>query len=185
MPPPPDQHDFSAPHANHSTLREGVAAGLLGGFAVAAWYFVIDLVAGRPLHTPNVLGRLVFFGASGPPEIIHAPSVLGYTVIHFAAFAVVGIGLAALMHLAIRDISLRMGVWIGLVVAFGLFNGVGFLLSQATGDRLEWGWALGGSLAAVVVMGVYLWRGHPEIRRSFESVPLGDEVESPPHPPAR
>ena len=40
-------------------LREGVVAGLLGAASVAAWFFVLDVVNGRPFFTPAVLGAKV------------------------------------------------------------------------------------------------------------------------------
>ena len=63
--------------------------------------------------------------------------VLGYTVVHFMIFVLMGMGLTLLVHMASRNIALRMGVWIGLVVAFGLFAGLTFMMGTATGDRLS------------------------------------------------
>jgi hypothetical protein len=47
-------------------LREGFWAGCIGAGAVAAWFFVIDLINGRPFFTPAMLGSAVFWGASNP-----------------------------------------------------------------------------------------------------------------------
>ena len=54
----------------HSTVREGLIAGLLGAALVATWYFVFDTAAGRPFHTPNVLGK-VFFRGDLEPGVRH------------------------------------------------------------------------------------------------------------------
>ena len=43
--------------AQHSIVREGLIAGILGATAVAVWFFVVDLISGRPLFTPRVLGE--------------------------------------------------------------------------------------------------------------------------------
>ena len=50
----------------HSIVREGLIAGFLGATAVAVWFFVVDLIGGRPLFTPNALGEglLSIFGRS-------------------------------------------------------------------------------------------------------------------------
>ena len=50
----------------HSIVREGLIAGFLGATAVAVWFFVVDLIGGRPLFTPNALGvgLLSVFGRS-------------------------------------------------------------------------------------------------------------------------
>jgi hypothetical protein len=169
---------------DHSTLREGTAAGAIGALIVAAWYFIVDTAGGQPLHTPNVLGRILFRGTLAPGIRQIMPNVvLGYAVIHFMIFMLMGMGLTLLVHMASRNIALRMGVWIGLVVAFGLFAGLTYMVGMATGDRLSPLSVASGSLFGVLGMGAYLWRRHPRLGRSFYKAPLGDEVKPPPHPP--
>ncbi len=168
----------------HSTVREGAIAGAIGAFVVALWYLVVDAAGGRPFHTPDTLGKVLFHGDLTPgirhvvPEV-----VLGYTLLHFVFFALVGMGLTALVHLASRNIALRVGVWIGLVVAFGMFAGLTFMLGAATGDRLSPWPVVTGSLLGVLGMAGYLWRRHPRLGRSFDQAPLGGEGRAPTHPP--
>ena len=168
----------------HSTFREGVVTGVIGAVIVALWYFIVDTAGGQPLHTPNVLGKIFFRGDLTPGVRQIVPQmVLGFTVVHFIAFALVGMGLTLLVHLAARNIALRMGVWIGLVVAFGLYAGLTYMLGTATGERLSPWPVVTGSLLGVLGMAGYLWRRHPRLRRSFDQAPLGAEVQPPPHPP--
>ena len=168
----------------HSTLREGTMTGLIGAVIVAIWYLIVDTAGGQPLHTPNVLGKIFFRGDLTPGVRQIVPQVvLGYTVVHFVIFALVGTGLTLLVHLASRNIALRMGVWIGLVVAFGLFAGLTYMLGTATADRLSPWSVISGSLLGVLGMGGYLWHRHPVLVRSFDQAPLGAEVKPPPHPP--
>jgi hypothetical protein len=163
----------------HSTVREGLVAGLLGAMIVAAWYFVFDAAAGRPFRTPNVLGKVFFRGDLGPGAREVIPGIVaGYTVLHLLMFALAGIGLTFLVHLASRNLGLRMGLWIGLVVAFCLFTGLIYMLTTATGERVPLWTVVGGSLAAVAAMGWYLWRRHPRLATDAQ---LGDE--STPHAP--
>jgi hypothetical protein len=165
----------------HSTVREGLIAGLLGATIVAAWYFVFDLAAGRPFHTPNVLGKVFFRGDLEPGAREVIPGIVaGYTVLHLVMFALGGIVLTFLVHLATRNLGLRMGLWIGLVVAFCLFTGLTYMLTTATGERVPLWTVVGGSLAAVVAMGWYLWRRHPRLATEAQ---LGDEVKATPHAP--
>jgi hypothetical protein len=168
----------------HSTVREGVAAGLIGALIVAVWYLIVDAAGGQPFHTPNLLGRIFLRGEVGPgvPRIL-PEAVLGYTILHFVAFALVGMGLTLLVHIATRNIALRMGVWMGLVVAFGLFAGLTYMLGAATDERLSPWSVVSGSLLGVLGMAGYLWRRHPRFGRSFDEAPLGAEVRPPPHPP--
>src|SRR5205823_1851736 len=37
-------------------LREGFIAGLIGAGAVALWFLIVDIIAGRPFFTPAMLG---------------------------------------------------------------------------------------------------------------------------------
>lgn len=169
----------------HSAMREGTVAGLLGGAGMAAWFFLVDLAGGRPLRTPSVLGQVVFGGDATPSVgTIDAGAVAGYTLLHFAVFIAVGILLARLVHLAIRNLALRMGLWVGLLIAFLWFNGHMYMLSRALDARLQWWAILGGSLIAVALMAGYLWRAHPQLAESFRQVGLGDaEAQNPPAPP--
>jgi hypothetical protein len=167
----------------HSTVGEGTVTGLIGALIVAAWYFILDTAEGQPLHTPNVLGKIFFRGDFAPGlRQIMPPLVIGYTIVHVMTFVLAGMGLTLLVHMASRNIALRMGVWIGLVVAFGLFAGLTYMVGVASGDRLSTWSVVSASLFGVLGMGGYLWRRHPRLGRSFHEAPLGDEVRPPPHP---
>jgi hypothetical protein len=163
----------------HSTVREGLVVGLLGALVLAAWYFVFDLAAGQPLRTPHVLGRLFFRGDLPPGGDVDPGIVAGYTVLHLLMFGLAGIGLTLLIHLAARNLALRMGVWLGLVLSFLLFAGLTYMATAATGEQVPL-WSVGaGTLAAVAAMGWHLVRRHPRIRTDAQ---LGGEAT--PHSPA-
>jgi hypothetical protein len=169
---------------DHSTVREGAVTGAIGALIVAVWYLIVDTAGGQPFHTPNVLGKILFRGDLTPGVRQIVPHVvLGYTAVHFLTFVLIGMGLTLLVHLASRNISLRMGVWLGLVVAFALFAGLTYMLGAATGERLSPWSVISGSLLGVLGMGGYLWRRHPRLVRSFDEAPLGAEAKAPPHPP--
>src|SRR5882724_11534087 len=96
----------AAMHAQeHSTLREGVVAGAIGGLIVALWYLLVDTAGGQPFDTPNI--------------------------------------------------ALRMGVWLGMVLAFGLFAGLTYMLGTATDERLSPWSVVSGSLLGVLGMAGY------------------------------
>ena len=78
---------------DHSTVREGTLTGAIGALIVAAWYFIVDTAGGQPFHTPNVLGRIFFRASFGPGVRQIMPNVvLGYTVVHFMIFVLMGWG---------------------------------------------------------------------------------------------
>lgn len=168
----------------HSVTSEGAQVGVVGAAIVAVWYFIFDVIAGHPLHTPDLIGELLGFGRHATDAgLVGTLAVV--TVVHTAVFVVAGIGLAALAHLALRDVAWRMGVWIGFVIALFFFTSLAYALGPITGEQLPYWKMVGGSLLGVIGMGSVLWRLHPALGRSFHEVPLGDEGESVPHPPGR
>ena len=97
--------------------------------------------------------------------------MIGYTVIHVLAFILVGMGLSFLVHLAARNPALRMGVWIGLTIAFGLFAGEMYMLGTASGERFSPWSVISGSLLGALGMAGYLWRRHPGLVQSCTRSP--------------
>lgn len=172
------------PHQQHSNVREGLVAGLIGGLVVAAWYFAVDMGRGEMLYTPNVLGQVFVQGDSIPStRTITSRAVIQYSILHFGWFFLFGVGLTALTHLATRNPTFRMGVWLFLVTGSVFWFGISFMLYTLTDQRFPWVTALIGTLLGVGSMGFYLWRAHPTLRGSMRHLPLGAEVKSPPHPP--
>jgi hypothetical protein len=152
-----------AMRTGHSIVREGLIAGILGATAVAVWFFVVDLIGGRLLFTPNTLGEglLSIFGRS--PES-RAVNIIAYTIFHYAAFTVVGMLAVVLIHTGERIPSVLAGSMI-LFVAIELgFYGLVALLQQTVLGNFAWYQILAGNLLAAVLMGTYLWRSHPAMR---------------------
>lgn len=73
-----------------------------------------------------------------------------------------------------------MGLWIGLVVVFGYFAGLAYMLATSTSERVSFRSVAGENLLALAAMAWYLWRRHP---RLGTRAPLGAEVKTPPHAP--
>ena len=96
------------------TYQQGLVAGLIGAATIALWFFIVDLVNGRPFFTPNVLGMALFRGGASiePPtsQTISLEMVLVYTWVHGMIFCLIG-GLASrLLALAERDLHLGFGI---------------------------------------------------------------------------
>jgi hypothetical protein len=152
----------------HSIVREGLIAGFLGATAVAVWFFVVDLIGGRPLFTPNALGvgLLSVFGRSPETPVVN---VIAYTIFHYAAFTLVGMLAVVLVHAGERMPSVLAGSMI-LFVAIELgFYGFVALLQQTVLGNFAWYQILAGNLLAAALMGTYLWRSHPSMRRGLVS----------------
>ncbi|MGH7508476.1 MAG: hypothetical protein ACREMZ_03270 [Gemmatimonadales bacterium] len=172
------------PHQEHSAIREGLLAGLIGALVVVAWYFVMDLGRGQILYTPSVMGQVFVQGDTIPAvRTVATEAVVQYSLLHFGWFLLFGIGLGALTHLAARTPAFRMGIWLFLMVGFLFFLGMSYTLYWLTDQRFPWLTSMVGGLLGIGSMGFYLWRRHPGLRGTFQQAPLGDEVRPPPHPP--
>jgi hypothetical protein len=154
-----------------SALFEGVVTGLIGAGSVALWFFILDLISGRPFFTPAILGAGVLGalggGFGGRGMLAH---VLIYTVFHVAAFIAVGI-LAAQATQALERRPSRVA---GFAILFAVLE-LAFLAGTAVlaGSELfgayAW-WQFGvANLIAALLMGRYLWRiTHPQEEWDWE-----------------
>ncbi len=143
---------------------DGIRAGLVGAVTIALWFGILDVVWGRPLYTPMVLGTAIFRGGVGleHPETL-APSVeivLGFTWIHMLAFLLVGMVAARLLVLAEHDSHLGFG----LLLLFFVFQ-VGFLwacmlFAEPVLQALAWPAIVVGNVLAALAMVATLRRRH-------------------------
>lgn len=161
---------------NHSILREGAVAGVIGATVVALWFLVVDLASNELFYTPELLGRSVLSVLG--PTAGDSPFMLValYTVLHYAAFILLGILAVAVVHAGERESSVLAGALI-LFVAFELgFYGLMALLSQSEAiGALAW-YQIGlANLMAALAMGTYLWRTHPRLSGQFAHALGGGE----------
>jgi hypothetical protein len=147
---------------------EGFTAGLLGAATIALWFFLLDVINGRPFYTPTVLGTALFRGAAAlqSPETlpISFEMVTAFTWVHLLVFALIG-GLASRL-LAMVENTPNTGF--GIVLLFVLFE-CGFVTASVlfADTALQ---ALGvvpvlvGNLLAAVTMALYFRLRHPSLR---------------------
>ena len=151
-----------------SVVREGIVAGLIGAAVVALWFFVFDLVRGKPFLTPTLLGSMVFFGVKTPVGLDPAIGpILGYTVLHGLAFIAFGIVAATMMAMSEREPTL----FIGFVILFACFEvfffGLLSVLGRAAQAALVWWSVLIGNLLASVAMLWHFFRAHRALPRTL------------------
>lgn len=160
----------------HPLTRQGIAAGVLGGTAVAVWFLVVDTVLRDPLYTPAALGTLLFRGGGGPENVVVAPgTVLGYTLVHYAAFLLFGVILSGITEQVERHPPLVFGLLLLFVVFELFFVAMVAVLGSWILEALAWWSVLLGNLLAAVTMGTYMWRVHPELRRRLRDSVLWAE----------
>ena len=159
-------------------LREGFIAGLIGAGAVALWFLIIDVIAGRPFFTPAMLGSAVFFGETDPTKAVIAFSrVVPYTMIHVSAFIIVGTIAAVLAaEVEVAPPTLYLLVVFFAIFEFGFYVTVAILAQPLLGSLAWWNVAIGNAIAAFG-MGFYLWRVHPKIAATLKLHPLGETDE--------
>jgi hypothetical protein len=158
----------------HDTLREGVVAGAIGATVVALWFLVVDAFGGAPLYTPSVLGEAVttvLWPDQNPSPI---QTVLLYTILHYVAFALIGVVAVAFVHGSAHQPAMLAGLMM-LFVAFEVgFYGFTYLLSLwAPLQEIAW-YQIGiANLLAACLMGRWLWRRHPELTSRLNEVLSG------------
>jgi hypothetical protein len=151
------------PSSRSDMLLDGLFTGMIGALAVAVWFLILDVAAGRPLFTPALLGSWLLHGASaGAAPVAIAPlEVAAYSAFHFVAFIAVGIAFSYLMTvfekfpimffvLLVLFVSLMVGFF-ALDVALG---------AELTGRLQAWTVVVGNLLAAAG-MSLYQWKRHP------------------------
>jgi hypothetical protein len=147
---------------SHNPTREGTIAGIIGASSVALWFLMVDSIAGRPFFTPAILGASLFDllggGFGGRGLVTH---VAAYTVVHFAAFILIGIAAAMVMNALDRRPSLLVGfVALFLIFELCVIGAVALLSRSPLFGTIAWYQLGAANLLAAYFMGRYLWRAH-------------------------
>jgi hypothetical protein len=158
----------------HSVISEGTDVGIIGALAIAAWFLILDTIAGHPFQTPSLLGQVVLFG-NRHPDTSHLVfgAILVYTVFHFVIFALFGMGLVALVHWAIGNPIVRYALLPVFLVFEVMFYGVLEVFSEGTHELFPFWAVVSANTVAALCMGLYLWYRHPALRQSIKETPLG------------
>ena len=162
------------PRHHHSLVREGFLCGIIGAAVVAVWFLIRDLLQGRPLSTPSVLGQVLLYRTSTPVLAPADPGpVLAYTLLHLGAFVVFGILLTQLIHLAMSSPLARFGLLV-IAVCFELFFVfMTYAVFHQTSYLFPWWSVLAANTLSLTAMGIYLYRRHPGLRLQYQREPLG------------
>jgi hypothetical protein len=142
-------------------LRDGIVAGLLGAGTVAGWYLLLDALAGVPLRTPARLGAVLLHGSTGalsPASM--GPLALQYTLVHVAAFLLIGVVAATLLALAEREPPLLLGLLIFLGGFLLFFVALVVYRGPVLTTTIPWWSVLAANLLAAAVMLTYFFVRH-------------------------
>lgn len=146
-------------------VREGVVAGVLGAATVAVWFVIYDTATGRPFYTPALIGAALLQGLRNPAALqISAAVVLGYTVLHGAAFILFGVLAAALLAASEREPMLVLAVFILFTCFEVLFFATVMAIDEALVESLGWWTIFVGNILAATTMLWYFLRRHRGLR---------------------
>jgi len=159
-------------------LREGLVTGLIGAAAIAAWFLLVDTVAGHPFYTPSMLGSALFWGLRDPAVVqVSFQAVAAYSMVHVLALVLVGTIAAAVAFQVERAPStLFLAIVLFAAHEFGFYIVVAVMAQPLLGALAWWAVAAGNAIAAAG-MGYYLWREHPKLRETLAKHPLGAPVD--------
>jgi hypothetical protein len=165
---------------DHNAFREGAITGLIGATAIAIWFFVVDLIAGHPLYTPQMLGGglLNLFGRDPTDSAMLQITI--YTIFHLLAFVLVGVLLTVIVHAGERTPGVFAGVLILIVVLELGFYGFAGLMENTAMGNLAWWQVMVANVIAASLMLWYMWKRHPAMRGRFVQALEGtDDQEQP------
>jgi hypothetical protein len=160
----------------HNFIREGIIAGAIGATAIAIWFLIVDTVAGHPFYTPQVLGQGLANVLGKTMMDSSVSQVIGYSVFHYAIFALSGIVLTVVIHQAARTPAILAGLLL-VVVAFELgFYMLTALFAEGPLGKLAWYQIFIANILAAVTMFGYLWKTHPLVGGQLRSALEGTDA---------
>lgn len=134
-------------------VTRGALAGFLGGTVLVLWFLALDLLQGRPLYTPRFLAQ-VLMGI--PFDEVGVVAIFTYTVVHYAAFLLIGIIVAT----GLQRLRAIPGFLLGVILGFLMFDVLFYASVLVTGEdvvlALGWPQVLAGNLLAGVTILGYL-----------------------------
>ncbi|HXW83473.1 MAG TPA: hypothetical protein VEJ86_03645 [Candidatus Binataceae bacterium] len=149
-------------------IIDGAIAGVIGGAVVALWFLVFDLTRGRPLETPALLAGTILHGLRDPhPHHSLLRLAAEYSMLHFAAFILVGIAAAILLEAAENEPPFLFSA----LIFFGAFEvffiAVVLFLGPAVMAALTWWGIIIGNLLATGAMLGFFFSRHPTLARNL------------------
>jgi len=156
-------------HSRTRIIIDGAVAGIIGAVVVAVWFLLFDLSRGHGFETPGLLAATLLHGLRDPSLQHHSMIrlVAEYTVLHFAAFIVVGVVAALLLEAAENEPPFLVSV----LIFFGAFEVffiavVLFLGPQVMAALTWWGIIVGNLLATGAMLSYFFWR-HPMLAKNL------------------
>lgn len=129
-------------------LTRGLMAGFLGAAIFAAWFLLFDAARSQPFRTPVYISRFIMTSAS----MSTLGRVVGFTLIHFAAFGIAGMLASLILDAAEITPTVPLGFIYGFVLFDVAFYASVVLLGVNVVKALGWPLVLSGNVLAGAVM---------------------------------
>src|SRR3989441_4362019 len=169
-----------------AVIVHGVTGGLLAGLVVALWFLVADTVAGHPFRTPALLAGILL---NREFSAVTFRLIAVYTVLHFAVFAILGVGMAWVSAAFTAPPRLLLSLGFGVLLQEVTFYVGLVLLHAAHLGVVPWPHIVGANIAAGLVLMGYLHyaerdprplrptlRDHPALARGVVNGLIGAAV---------
>lgn len=141
-------------------IVDGAVAGLIGGLVIAAWFFIFDAANGHPMETPAILAATMLHGVRQPVMTGAAWTLVAeYSVVHFLAFAIIGI-IGALLIDAAEDHPEMFATLLIFTIGFEVFFiALIIMLGPAAESAVSiWKGMIGNLLATATMLAFFFWR---------------------------
>jgi len=145
-------------------LYDSFYSGAIGGSTVALAFLAFDLLQGRPFFTPSVLSTVLFTDLTAVQVTEVRLDMVAYaTVIHFVAFAALGIASSALVVnvKAFRDHSVLLMLLLFVLMEIGFHLGA-FIVAPDLIDVIGTGRIMVANALTAAAMGAFLAYAHRE-----------------------
>jgi hypothetical protein len=89
------------PSLTADLVYDAFFGGGISGSVIALFFLAIDIIEGRPLYTPSMMGAALFGGvAPASVETVRLDMVAYFSILHFATFALLSVALSYLCRVS-------------------------------------------------------------------------------------
>jgi hypothetical protein len=86
-------------HSGADLAYDSFYSGALGGSAVGLFFLASDVIDGRALFTPSLMGSVIFLGATADEVLrVNMNAVAYYSFVHMIVFVMLGAAISWLVH---------------------------------------------------------------------------------------
>ncbi len=156
-------HEHHPKPTRGDTLYETFFCGGVGGAAIVLFFLAVDVMAGRPLHTPSLVGSVLYLGADpAAVEGVSLTAVSLASLAHLAGFSVLGF-VASIMVRRVEEKSggsFAVPTFALLAVLEGASLVVFGVIRPELGAAVGHGLIFGANLLSAVAMVAFLRQAH-------------------------